>query len=200
VLLCAGVALAAAGPAVATAARSSSAASSPLVIEATSDNVQDENGVWHHGQAVARLGNWSMLTRPTLAGAIRSYGRPARCAVLDGGNNVVASWPVLGMIVRFYTLGLVPAAKTGCSAPASVSVAFATLSGSRWQTPRGLRIGMGVADIARLAPTAERHGSSWWIYRSYNIIGTPGETAPLVANMVRGRIVSFQAGIGAGGD
>ncbi|MCW2951357.1 MAG: hypothetical protein JWQ48_527 [Conexibacter sp.] len=76
----------------------------------------------------------------------------------------------------------------------------ASMTGARWRTAEGLRIGERVEDLQAVYPDAERHGSVWWLIRAFTPIGESGWYGALIAVVRDGRVTGFQAPVGAGGE
>jgi hypothetical protein len=85
--------------------------------------------------------------------------------------------------------------------------------GARWKTASGLQIGDSAARLKRLYPRArignwDPHvpglpsGTTRWLLRPYisQIGDGSGEASTLVAHVKGGRVVAFEADVGAGGE
>jgi hypothetical protein len=125
----------------------------------------------------------------TLTGLSRAFGAPASLRRISTGCR--GAWPRLGMEVDLYNLGT-----TG--GPCKF-FHHALLTGKRWRTANGLRIGDSLSRLQRLFPGVITHGSwRWLIPRSY-IIG-PYTYAGLSARVVSGRVVALRVEFPSGGD
>lgn len=87
-----------------------------------------------------------------LSTAVAAFGEPPSLAVID--NLCVASWPDLGLSVKFFYSG------DPCEASPGTVVEI-DLKG-QWKTDKGLKVGDPVADIQRAYPNARvRKDGSW---------------------------------------
>jgi hypothetical protein len=144
---------------------------------------------------------------PTYAGAIKAFGTPQSCA-LGGFSSKTPKqknfgrtvWRSLGVRAEFYTYGLTMGAGDACSAPSGVYLGTLWVTGPRWVTAKGLRIGDPIAKLQRLYPTALPHGDSFWLIIGKNVIGSTSLYPIFSATVANGRVTSFVFAIGAGGD
>ena len=114
--------------------------------------------------------------------------------------------------MRLVSLGL-PGKKTVCDAPDQAPIDRVRVTGGRWYTSFGLRVGDSVAGLRRLYPRASFHrrkpgflpDSFWLVTRRAACIGLCGNIgfvpAPvLVAEVASGRVRAFQFVVGAQGE
>lgn len=128
------VALLAAAPIASAASLDALPARAPLVLKITPG----------HDVIAAGYGT----TRP-LGAAVRRFGPPTRRT--RRGEVCTVRWRALGARFNFANLG----GRNPCSDRFGL-VGTANLTGSRWRTARGLRIGAPAAQIARREPSAIR--------------------------------------------
>lgn len=141
-------------------------------------------------RVVAAIGPWSM-TSPNLAGATRAFGRPTSCRE-NGRTPAVARWARLGLTAYFQSL---PRNSKRCADP----VAWVVMTGRRFVTEAGLRVGDSRARLRQLYPAATLNNGFWWLTTAFD--GLSGSDFPSVYASVRqGRVIALAAGIWAGGD
>lgn len=150
----------------------------------------------------------------TYRDAIRAFGKPASCRLLGYPSDAVATWRSLGLRLRLSTLGAQPAGKNGCTAPGSIYIHAAYVSGRQWQTQKGLRVGLPVAVIRQLYPGAipQPRANRDWPHPAYWIVHVPErcvvgvcgaryQTAPRLTAYARaGRVAGFFLPVGAEGE
>ncbi len=115
--------------------------------------------------------------------------------------------------MNLVTFGGLPAGKTGCTAPASIHVSTVRVTGTRWYTSFGLRVGDSVVKLRRLYRRAQStrgvpgwYGSGYWLVTErIACIGECGGkqwvTAPVLVGEVRNsRAARFVFVIGAQGE
>jgi hypothetical protein len=124
----------------------------------------------------------------SLSRAIAAFGAPTRSAKEQWLTR--RAWPAWGLTGWYYTLSL----------GGETYVDGFIVRGGSWRTQHGLRIGDRAARIRELYPTAERHGSRWWLRQRYRRYGTPGWEPTVIANVARGKVVSFGLQYSAGGE
>jgi hypothetical protein len=146
-----------------------------------------------------RIGAFAVKADGGLAGAIRAFGSPR---LRRTGEACTAAWPTYGLTMRFYNLG----GKDPCD-PRYGRFLRAIIRGPRWQTDRGLRVGMSSSMIRTYYPRASfRKGrrsywpSGWWLVTRPERFGDPGFYPGLLAATDRGRVSSFDVRYAAGGD
>jgi hypothetical protein len=146
-----------------------------------------------------RIGTFAVKADGGLAGAIRAFGSPR---LRRTGEACAAAWPTYGLTMRFYNLG----GKNPCD-PTYGRFSRAIMRGSRWQTDRGLRVGMSRSMIRTYYPRASFHTgkryywpSGWWLVTRPERFGNPGVYPCLLAATDRGSVSSFYVRYAAGGD
>jgi len=164
------------------------------------------------------LGNLELRRRKdsvSLADAIRVFGKPSWCRAGQYRGTALARWRALGVRLRLATLGGLPPGKNGCTAPGSIYVNVAYVTGSRWRTSLGLQVGSTVDELKSLYPNAifkrrplgvQWPAPSYWIVhvRERCVIGicnTRYQTVPrLGAHVASGKVVEFFFPVGAQGE
>lgn len=150
----------------------------------------------------------------TYADAIRAFGPAASCRLLGYPSEAWATWRTLGVRLRLSTLGVQPPGKNGCTAPASIYIHAVYVSGGRWQTSKGLKVGLPAGVIRKLYPDAivQAHRFRDWPHPAYWIVhvrqrcvvgvcGSRYQTAPRLTAFVRaGRVAGFFFPVGAEGE
>lgn len=144
----------------------------------------------------------------TYADAIRAVGKPSWCRAFGRGTTALARWRRLGVRLRLATLGGLPPGKNGCTAPRSIHVDTAIVSGSRWRTTLGLQVGDAVEDLLSLYPNAiyQRRPPGYWLVhvRERCVIGIcprPYIKVPrLIAQVKAGKVAAFVFPVGAQGE
>jgi hypothetical protein len=115
--------------------------------------------------------------------------------------------------MELVTYGGLPSGRTGCTAPEAIQVSTVRVTGKRWYTSLGLRVGDSVTKLRRLYPRAKTTaGVRGWYRRGYWLVtrraiclgdcgGTMYETAPvLVAETAAGHVTSIVFVVGAQGE
>jgi hypothetical protein len=148
-----------------------------------------------------RIGAFRVKADGTLGGAIASFSEPSSLK-RTGNVSCTAVWSQHGLTIQFYNLG----GQDPCS-PEGGLFGRATMRGDHWMTTKRLRIGDPVATLRRLYPSARHHPgirgvrpAGYWLVTRYSPIGTGGNYPGLLAEVVRGRVRSFQVSYAAGGD
>lgn len=105
----------------------------------------------------------------------------------DQSNSCLASWPRIGLTIRFFTFDSDPCG-TG------VALAVTITSHSAWRTAVGLRVGDGVARLRALYPQARLHTrltggwDGYWLV-TRNACKQPGWAYPaLLARVQHARV------------
>ena len=99
-----------------------------------------------------------------------------------------------------------PPGKTFCSDPRHVQIDSAVVTGRRWHTRRGLRIGDSAAKLHRLYPHARRFREGWGLVQVYRHCGAgicqaEFHWVPRLTAVLRdGRVASFVFPVGAEGE
>lgn len=148
---------------------------------------------------VSRLGPVRVNTRTSnLSNAYRAFGRPSSSS---GRANVRrVRWKAAGVSIVGVTFG-------GCRRRTcrtnELLVQSARVTGPRWQTADGLKVGDPATRIPELYPrkNAPSDGSANVVLTTaYSQIGDPGDI-PIVTARVRGAVVTgFDVWVGAAGD
>jgi hypothetical protein len=104
-------------------------------------------------------------------------------------------WSPIGLRVLFANLGgLDPCSDEGGHAQRAV------VTGARWRTARGLRIGDSLARLRERYPGAVLRNRVWWLARAFSPIGTGGDYPVLAAVVRSGEVRALRLSIGAAGD
>jgi hypothetical protein len=149
---------------------------------------------------VSKLGPVRVNTRTSnLSNAYRSFGRPT--SATGKGTVRRVRWETAGVSIVATTFGGCRR-RTRCRTD-ELLVQTARVTGPRWQTMAGLRVGDPGARIAELYPKhdapADGDGNVV-LTTAYSEIGDPGEI-PIVTARVRGGVVAgFDVWVGAAGD
>jgi hypothetical protein len=139
-----------------------------------------------HGDAY--IGAFPVRRDGTRVGLVRAFGRPTTLRHTVTGCR--ARWPQLGMRVDLYNLGRGDRCKF---------FRKAVLTGRRWQTAKGLRIGDSLARARELFPRARRHGVWMWLIPRFYSVGDR-HYAGLAAKLALDRVVAFRVEYPSGGD
>jgi hypothetical protein len=133
----------------------------------------------------------------SLQQAISRFGRPTTLESDPADCRV--RWSELGITALFQDFGA-SASGTPCHPARSFELSEAVLSGSRWSTERGLRLGAPLADLQRLYPhavnppdcaTDRSPESSWWeLDNTRDELGGPGSFICTLSAIVKGGIVT----------
>jgi hypothetical protein len=162
---------------------------------------------------VIRLGAYRLDQRPTYAGAQSILGGSTSCMLVGGDvSHARAAWAVLGLVIELRTYGALPAGKTACSAPRVMKIHTVRVTGHRWVTARGVRVGDSVDYLKKRYPSARAarpltgwYARGYWLVTrhvgGYEGIGGLKPDAPvLVAETRDGRITAFVVVVDAEGD
>jgi hypothetical protein len=160
-----------------------------------------------------RLGDWRIDRAPTLRGAANALGDPSSCLRIRDRTHGRAVWNSLGVAVDLVTFGGLPRGEDVCTAPALAPVNWVRVTGSRWLTARGLRVGDTIAELRRLYPHAPRNprgtwprpNAYWLVSKRTACVGVCGKTRfvsvpQLLAEVRRGRTIAFFFHVGAQGE
>jgi hypothetical protein len=150
-----------------------------------------------------KIGAYAVKKDGTLFGAIRAFGEPSGRRPFRSGGRVYREicdvrWRPLGLRIIFYNLG----GEDPCE-PQFGYFNEAMLTGERWRTANGLRIGHPARYILRYHPKAQPSPvtrSWWWLLTRRTVIGEGGPYRALMAKVVNGRIAAFSVRYPAGGD
>ncbi|MEV4419493.1 hypothetical protein AB0L40_05880 [Patulibacter sp. NPDC049589] len=148
---------------------------------------------------LSRLGPVRVNTRTsTLSAAYRAFGRPTTSR--GKGTLRRVRWKAAGVSIVAATFG-------GCRRKAcrtsELRIQSARVTGPRWQTAAGLRVGEPMARIAELyvdaTPPADGSGDVV-LQDAFSYVGEGGDI-PIVTARVRGGVVSgFDVWVGAAGE
>lgn len=120
--------------------------------------------------------------RMNLADAKRVFGAPS--SVRMRPQSCIVSWRRYGLVVQFFAFEPNPC-KVG-------TVLSATMTGSRWHTLSGLRIGDPASAVKQKHPRATLHDDGWWLVsRKTCELGGFQPYGSLVARLRNGRVSSF---------
>lgn len=168
----------------------------------------EQSFVLRAGPNFQRVGTFTVRRDPTYRGAIRAFGEASRCRLVSGPTFVEATWRSLGLTILLVTFGGMPEGETGCTRPDLIHISTIHVTGARWYTAVGLKVGQSGRRVRRLYPRAifRRREQAWWLVhvRERCVIGicdTEFVTVPrLKAKMRRGRVAAFVFPVGAQGD
>ena len=168
------------------------------------------------GPKSQRIGALELRNRSravTYADALRVFGKPSSCDLLGNPLDSRAIWRSLGIRLKLATLGGLPPGKDACTAPRSMFIDTAYVSGTQWQTAQGLKVGLPVATVRDLYPHAYqphpdvgRPGPAYWIVHArmrcvVGICGSPVVTVPMLTASIRaGKVAGFFFPVGAQGE
>ena len=169
--------------------------------------VQAGNRFQRAGEYVVRLDN------KRLQDAIKAYGKPTGCRVLDSSSHVAATWADRGILIDARTYGGLPVDEDGCMSPDLIWVSDIRLTGRRWVTSFGLRVGDPTTKLRRLYPQApylgwERRNEYYLVWRhgrcvfgcSANDLKFGVDYPRLTAQVKNGRVVAFWLPVGGEGE
>jgi hypothetical protein len=118
----------------------------------------------------------------TPAQAIAAYGAPS--ALRRQGTTCTSRWPAIALSLGFLSFDANP-----CSAGVLV---HAVVTGRRWRTNRGLRIGDSRARLRALYPGATAHRDGWWLVTRHACAEVGGQAFPgLLARTAHRRVAGF---------
>jgi hypothetical protein len=144
--------------------------------------------------SVRAIGDFKPARDPTLAAAIRAYGRPT--SKRGGGEICRVRWGALGVRIRFQNFGAVDSCE-----PRNGLAQKAVIDGDRpWRTAKGLRLGAGTTRLRRLHPRARRTSRGFRLVEGVLPFGSPRRYSVLGARVVGGRVTAYTLFIGAAGD
>lgn len=148
--------------------------------------------------AVARIGAFHPSRRPTIAAAIRAFGRPTSRR-LTNFNECRVEWRRLGLRIDFANLGGPRPGETTCSPAVGQAQTF-TARGSRFITSAGLRVGDPSSAIPAIYPLAALTSGTWWLVTAISPFGDQGEYPVIRAIIGGGRVRAIAGFIGAAGE
>jgi hypothetical protein len=145
-----------------------------------------------------RIGGYAVKADGSLGGAVEAFGDPSTRR--RHGIACDLTWRSLGLWINFYSLSL----RNPCSAQGG-RFGAAVVTGRRWRTSLGLRIGDPVARLRRLYPRARFHddpfyGAAWWLVVRTSVIGDTHDYPGLRARVRNGRVSALVVRYAAGGD
>ena len=167
------------------------------------------------GANFQRVGGFLVRSDPTYRGAIQAFGNASSCRLVRGSPaNAIALWRSIGVRISLVTYGGMPEGETGCTAPDLIHIDRITLTGKRWRTARGLKVGDSGYRLRQLYRLARyRHLGASYFPNSYFLVqvrqrcrigdctGTPFLDVPrLVARMRDGRVSAIVVPVGAQGE
>jgi hypothetical protein len=119
-----------------------------------------------------RLGGYWISDDPTYAGALDGLGGSSSCHLVGyDPSNVVAAWRPLAVTMNLVTFGGIPTGKTGCTAPERIRVSTVRVTGRRWYTSLGLRVGDSETKLKRMYRLAKRTtGVPGWYRAGYWLV------------------------------
>lgn len=119
----------------------------------------------------------------TVARALELFGQPARREGVGSRDRCTLVWPELGIRMETFEAS---GTERACGPPGKhVST---TLTGARWQTSEGLKIGDPVTRVRELYPDAAQEGDAWVLAtREFSGLDFPS----LDVRVESGRVVSF---------
>ncbi|HEV8603146.1 MAG TPA: hypothetical protein VGQ68_07070 [Gaiellaceae bacterium] len=153
---------------------------------------------------IQQFGGWDINRSPTFEAAIAAFGEPSRCRLRYGTTSwSEAEWRPLGVRAVFTSLAGFPKGKDACSEKDKVVVDLLFVTGRRWRSSTGLRIGHSTTRLRALYASATHHavfsGPFEKIRGSYWSIAETRYSA-LMARMRNGKVGSFVARPAAEGD
>lgn len=146
---------------------------------------------------IVSLGGFQPGRDPSLAAAVRYFGRPSRLT----GNRTLCTgrWGRIALTIYFANYG----AGAGACNPVRLVTQSVRIQGryaKRWRTTRGLRVGDSTRRVRRLYRTAQHHGGSYWLVWFYGVFGEGAYVPRLEALTSHGRIYAFRLWEGAAGE
>ena len=143
-----------------------------------------------------KIDTYRVQANGKLSGALRAFGKPTSRTRHAQHGMCVVRWKRIGLQIDFYNLG----GKNPCLGPTG-NFGAATLTGTRWRTSAGLRIGAPLSAVQARHPSAreaagERGAGWWWLMERTGDLGSSG----LEAKMVSGRVKAFRVTYQAGGE
>jgi hypothetical protein len=132
------------------------------------------------------LAGFRVKANGRLSGAIRALGQPSSRTYLWSGEGCRVRWSSRGVNMTFNNLGRAD--------PRSGRYGHfmdAVMTGPRWQTSKGLRIGSPRARLRRLYPRAQLRGGWWWLVTRQSLYGSGGTYPGLAAQVRNGRVTQF---------
>ncbi len=134
------------------------------------------------------IGTFAVKHDGTFAGLTRAFGTATALRHVPTGCR--ATWPRMGLSADLYNLGAGGRCKY---------FHHAVLTGSRWKTANGLRIGDSSSKARRLFPRARKHRAWLWLISRTYAVG-PYRYPGLAALIRAGRVAALRVEYPAGGD
>jgi hypothetical protein len=157
--------------------------------------------------ATQQLGALVIRADATYRDAIDVFGKPSACLPRRPWSPfATAVWRTEGFRLKITTLGGLAPGKTFCTDPPHVHIDSAIVTGRRWHTRRGLRVGDDATKLHRLYPHSRRFREGWGLVQVYRHCGAGICQAELhwvprlTAVLRNGRVASFMFPVGAEGD
>jgi len=144
-------------------------------------------------QSDHKIGSYAVRKDGSLRGLIAAYGDPSRV----GRQREICHvrWRSVGLAVTFYNLG----GANPCE-PAAGRFSQATMTGTRWRTSVGLRVGDRVSRLRALYRQAKSRSAWWWLVTRRTPFGDGGSYPGLAAKVQGGRVTALRVAYPAGGD
>lgn len=160
------------------------------------------------------IGDYRAEEDPTLRGATSVFGEPSECRILPVTKFSSVRWQRLGLRMEFGSYGPYPSGGNACTARAHARLSRVFVSGRRWRTSRGLRIGDTQERLSELYPYANRvrgtdvdwagadpaRWRGWWLVVRVTHVGEFHPYAAMLARIRGGRVSEFVVHVGAEGD
>jgi hypothetical protein len=165
-------------------------------------------------EASTVIGDYRAEDDPTLRGATAVFGEPSECRILPVTKFSLVRWRQLGLRMEFGSYGGYPRGGNACVSRAHARLSRVYVTGPRWRTSRGLRVGDTQDRLAELYPKANRvrgadidwagadpgRWRGWWLVVRVTHIGEFHPYPALLARVGRGRVSEFVVHVGAQGD
>ena len=143
-----------------------------------------------------KIGSYAVRKDGSLRGAMAAFGAPSSVRRHPRFRSLCSvAWSRIGLRISFYNLG----GSNPCD-PRGGRFGEATMTGKRWRTAVGLRVGDSLARLRALYRDERRRGSSWWLVTRKSRFGEGGSYPGLAARVQRSRVVGFTVSYPAGGD
>jgi hypothetical protein len=146
------------------------------------------------------IGGYLVQKDGTLFGALRQFGPPTskrHDPSMMGWNGCLVVWKNLGLRIAFYNLG----GQDSCQ-PQYGYFRDGLITGKKWRTASGLRIGDPMRWIFRYHPKAKPTGTgAWWsLLERFPVWGDGAGYTALAVKVNRGSVAAFSVWYQAGGD
>jgi hypothetical protein len=159
-----------------------------------------------------RLGDYWVPDDATYQSALRALGPSSSCRLVNRAPDwAIARWHALGVAMDLRTYGGLQPGQNGCNTPRAIHVSTIRITGRRWHTAYGLRVGASVARLHRLYPRAKPAGPVLdWNAAGFVLVskfGCSGSDCPphpgvpvLIAETFGGSVSALVLVVGAEGD